>query len=49
MADAETLAGYLEIARNKVPVDTESLDFPKTTLVNLARRSRRKRIREDVR
>ena len=48
MADAETLAGYLEIARKKVPADTESLDSPKTTLVNLARRSRRKRIREDM-
>ena len=48
MADAETLAGYLGVARKKVPADTESLDFPKTALVNLARRSRRKRIREDM-
>ena len=48
MADAETLASYLSIARNNVPADTESLDSPKTTLVNLARRSRSKRIREDM-
>ncbi len=48
MADVETLASYLDIARNKVPADTESLESPKTTLVNLARRSRRRRIREDM-
>ena len=48
MADVETLASYLDIPRNKVPPDAESLESPRTTLVNLARRSRRKRIREDM-
>ena len=48
MADAETLADYLSIARSKVPANVESLNAPKAALVNLARGSRRKNIREDM-
>ena len=48
MADAETLAGYLSIARSRVPTNVESLDSPKTTLVNLARNSRSKIIRKEM-
>lgn len=48
MADTEALAGYLSIPRSRVPDQPEALDSPKTALVNLARSSRRRVIREDV-
>jgi hypothetical protein len=48
MADAETLASFLSVARSKVAADPEQLLEPKTEMVNLARHSRRREIREDM-
>ena len=48
MADAETLARFLRIARGKIAVDPESLEHPKRTMVNLARLSRSRDIRDDM-
>jgi hypothetical protein len=48
MADADSLAGFLSVARSRIPADPEQLQNPKTELVNLARNSRRREIREDM-
>ncbi len=48
MADAERLAAFLGVARNKMPADPEGLNHPKRTMVNLARRSRRRDVRQDM-
>ena len=48
MADAETLAGYLGVSQNRIPARPEELRKPKDAMVDLARRSRRKDIREDM-
>ncbi len=48
IADAERLAPFLGVPRNEVPANPEGLDEPKTTMVNLARSSRRRAIREDM-
>lgn len=48
LADTERVAAFLGIARSKVPANPEGLDEPKTMMVNLARSSRRKAIREDM-
>lgn len=48
MADPAALAKFLGIARNKIATDPERLDDPKTCMVNLARSSRRRDIREDM-
>lgn len=48
MADAEALAPFLSIARGKIPANPEQLGAPKEALVNLARTSRRREIREDM-
>lgn len=48
MADAEALATYLSVARNRIPGDPESLPNAKVALVNVARRSRRTAIRQDM-
>jgi hypothetical protein len=48
MADAETLAQYLRVARSAIPRDPETLANAKTEMVNRAWRSRRKDIRTDV-
>ncbi len=48
LADADTLSDFLGVARSRVPQQPEHLDDPKAALVNLARRSRRKYIREDM-
>lgn len=48
MADAATLADYLSVARSRIPMNVEGLGSPKTTLVNLARGSRRRNIRTDM-
>lgn len=47
MADSVTISSFLSVARSKVPNDPELLRDPKTTMVNLARRSRRRGIRDD--
>ena len=48
LADRERVAKFLGVAIAKVPRDPEALDDPKQTLVNLASRSRRRAIREDM-
>jgi hypothetical protein len=48
MADSEALASYLSIARSVIPREPEALVDPKQTMVNLARRSRRRDIREEM-
>lgn len=48
MADAERLASFIRVARNKVPLDPEKLEQPKQTMVNLARRSRSRDILQDM-
>ena len=48
MADAETLAQFLSVARTRIPPEPENLKEPKTEMVNLARLSRRREIREDM-
>jgi hypothetical protein len=48
LADAEEFAGYLRLARSAVPKYPEALDDPKRSLVDLARRSRRKEIRDGM-
>ena len=48
LADAETLAAFLGVARGKVPRDPEGVDRPKAAMVNLARGSRRRDILVDM-
>lgn len=48
LADADALADFLRVSRKKIPSDPDSLDVPKETMVNLARTSRRKAIRDDM-
>jgi len=48
MADVERLATYLSVARVRIPHDPERLPNAKTAMVNIARRSRRKAIRQDM-
>lgn len=48
MADAETLAAYLNVSANRISENPESLEKPKDEMVNLARRSRRPAIKRDM-
>ena len=48
MADAERLAAFIGVARRNVPSAPEDLPQPKQTMVSLARRSRRRPIRQDM-
>lgn len=48
MADRERLGKFLSVPIDTIPMDPETLDHPKTALVNLARRSKRRAIREDM-
>lgn len=48
MADAETLASYLSVKRSIVPSNPEAVSNAKIEMVNLARRSRSRAIREDM-
>jgi len=48
LADHERLATFLSIPAVRVPADPEALDDPKLTMINLARQSRRRGIREDM-
>ena len=46
LADSTSLAGYLRISKILIPTDPDKLDYPKQDLVNLARRSRNRQVRE---
>lgn len=48
LADTEHLAAFLGVALSRVPGNPEGLEYPKITMVNLARTSRRSAIREDM-
>lgn len=48
LADREQIASFLAVARDRIPADPESLANAKETVVNLARQSRRRGIREDM-
>ncbi len=48
LADREGIAEFLHVAVNKVPHDPEADIDPKRTLINLARRSRKKRLAQEL-
>ena len=48
LGDHEKLATFLGVAVSRIPRDPEAEMDPKTTMVELARRSRRREIREDM-
>jgi hypothetical protein len=48
MADGEALASYLGVPRSRIPGDPEGLPNAKVAMVNVARRSRRAAIRQDM-
>jgi hypothetical protein len=48
MADTDTLAEFLGVACSRIPHEPETLDHPKVAMVNLARASRRRAVREDM-
>lgn len=48
LADREEIARFLSVALSKIPSQPESLPDPKTTMVNLAKASRRRDIRQDM-
>jgi hypothetical protein len=48
LADRERLARFLSVNTSRVPQNPESVDFPKNTVIELARQSRRREIREDM-
>jgi hypothetical protein len=46
LADRESMAGFFQISKSLIPANPDHLDHPKHDLVNLARRSRNRRVRE---
>ena len=48
MADAERLAAFIGVPRRRIPADPEREEYPKQAMVNLARSSRRRDVREDM-
>ncbi len=48
MADREHLARFLSVNIARVPQNVEAIDHPKLTMVDIAKRSRRREIREDM-
>ena len=48
LGDNDAIASFLGISRNLVPQDVDAIPDPKKCLIELARRSRRRDIREDI-
>ena len=48
MADRENLAKFLSVEIARIPQDVEAIDHPKVTMVDIAKHSRRREIREDM-
>jgi hypothetical protein len=48
LADRESLSAFLGVPTSRIPIDPEAESQPKRTLVELARHSRRREIREDM-
>lgn len=47
-ADQEAISKFLSISKTRVPSNADSIENPKQAMVGLARRSRRRDIREDM-
>ncbi len=48
LGDAERIADFLGVSNKKIPLNPESLTDPKSQLINLARKSKKKEIREGM-
>jgi hypothetical protein len=48
LADGDRVANFLGVPRHLVPHDPDALDDPKRALVDLARRSRRRALRDEI-
>jgi len=48
IADRDRFAKFLGIRKTLVPVNVDAIDDPKECLINLARKSRRRNLREDI-
>ena len=48
MADREGIASFLSVPVDRVPLDPDTLTYPKESLVSLARSSKRTRVRVDL-
>ena len=48
MGDTESLAAYLGVSRGQLPLDPEEIDKPKNSLLQLAKESNKREIREGV-
>jgi hypothetical protein len=48
LADREQLARFLSVTTSRIPLNPETIDDPKRTMVELARHSRQRNIREDM-
>lgn len=48
LADRDRIAGFLGVRRANVPDDPDALDDPKRELIDLARRSPRRSVREEI-
>jgi len=48
LADRERIADFLSVPLSRIPHDPDMIRYPKQVMVNLARQSRRRAIREDM-
>jgi len=48
MGDRENLARFLSVETTRIPQNVETIDRPKVTMVDIAKGSRRREIREDM-
>lgn len=48
LADPERISGFLSVPRSAVPTNPDSLGDPKASLVSIARKSKRKAVREGI-
>lgn len=48
LADRKGIAEFLAVPTTKIPQDPESLDDPKQTLINLARKSRKRSLAQEI-
>jgi len=48
LAHRDGIAGYLGVEKRRIPLDPDSVEKPKELLIDLAKRSKRKAIREDL-
>jgi hypothetical protein len=48
LADRVGIASFLSVAKNKIPQHPEAIADPKQTLINLARKSRKSRLAEEL-